>query len=173
MASSTVAFCLVAYRGKCNFLRANSPSFLMQIVVVGVLIYFTAPALLLKKKYVLFTIVSVFLIILCSFIISNNFIGPPNILPPHPDNVPPLGNRQRMVPRGGPQGHTQFYSFSSIKYFVCSGDFHGNFFICQKKEEEVIVNKNEALQTELKLLKSQINPHFYLMHSTTFMRYRQ
>jgi LytS/YehU family sensor histidine kinase len=34
------------------------------------------------------------------------------------------------------------------------------FLFAQRKEEEIVINKNEALQTELKLLKSQINPHF-------------
>ncbi|WP_159447555.1 sensor histidine kinase [Maribacter arcticus] len=34
------------------------------------------------------------------------------------------------------------------------------FMLAQRKEEEIIINKNDALQTELKLLKSQINPHF-------------
>ncbi|MGB5318396.1 sensor histidine kinase, partial [Eudoraea sp.] len=89
-----------------------------------------------------------------------NFIGPPNILPPHPDNVP-LGNRQGPVPRGGPQGPPQFFIHFlvlSISYVLAT--FMETFLFAQKKEEEVIVNKNEALQTELKLLKSQINPHF-------------
>lgn len=33
-------------------------------------------------------------------------------------------------------------------------------YLLQKKEQETILIKNEALQSELKLLKSQINPHF-------------
>lgn len=34
------------------------------------------------------------------------------------------------------------------------------FVFAENKEKEVIKSKNERLQTELKLLKSQINPHF-------------
>ncbi|MGY8913846.1 MAG: sensor histidine kinase, partial [Flavobacteriales bacterium] len=40
------------------FLQRNGPTFLLQILVVAVLIYYTAPALLFKKKYVLFVVVS-------------------------------------------------------------------------------------------------------------------
>jgi len=38
--------------------------------------------------------------------------------------------------------------------------FVETFLFIQKKDEELILNRNESLQTELKFLKSQINPHF-------------
>ncbi|WP_271784491.1 sensor histidine kinase [Aquimarina algiphila] len=46
----------------------------------------------------------------------------------------------------------------SISYVIAV--FIETFVFAQKKEQETIKNKNENLQTELKLLKSQINPHF-------------
>ncbi|GAA0720994.1 hypothetical protein GCM10009430_21770 [Aquimarina litoralis] len=45
-----------------------------------------------------------------------------------------------------------------IAYLIAT--FLETFLFAQRKEEEMIISKNENLQTELKLLKSQINPHF-------------
>lgn len=146
--------------GDLNFLQKNSLAFLMQIIMVAVLIYYTAPALLLKKKYVLFTAVSLLLLIACSYMISNNINGPRQGLPPRLDDS--FGNLSSPGRRGGPTtGPPQIlinFLVLSISYVLAT--FVETFLFAQKKEEEIIVNKNESLQTELKLLKSQINPHF-------------
>jgi LytS/YehU family sensor histidine kinase len=46
----------------------------------------------------------------------------------------------------------------AVSYVLAT--FIETFIFAQKKQEETIQNKNEMLETELKLLKSQINPHF-------------
>ncbi|MCM4170779.1 histidine kinase [Arenibacter sp. TNZ] len=134
------------------FLQRNTLPFILQIVVVAVLIYYTAPALLFKKKYVLFAIVSLILIVLCSVLVSQTLMG---ILggPPTHEVGPPPGAR----PKAPPQFLIHFLVLS-IAYVLAT--FVETFLFAQKKEEETIRNKNENLQTELKLLKSQINPHF-------------
>jgi len=134
------------------FLQRNTLPFILQIVVVSVLIYYTAPALLFKKKYVLFAIVSLTVIVLCSALASLTLMG---ILgePPTHEVGPPSGLR----PKAPPQFLIHFLVLS-IAYVLAT--FVETFLFAQKKEEETILNKNENLQTELKLLKSQINPHF-------------
>lgn len=153
-------FAWLLTEGDANFINTNSPPFLMQIVVVAILIFYTAPTLLFKKKYVLFALVSILLIGLCSFAISNNLNrpidGPPHLL----ENRPPRDFNGPDRPRR-PLAPSQFFiNFLVLSISYVLATFVETFLFAQKKEEEIIVNKNETLQTELKLLKSQINPHF-------------
>ena len=134
-----------------RFLNKNVSSFIMQIVVIAALIYLTAPALLFKKKYVLFGVVSFVILISCSFLISENLMSPEISM------RPPPGARRGGPPMAPPQILIQFLILS-IAYVLAT--FVETFLFAQKKEEETIRNKNENLQMELKFLKSQINPHF-------------
>mgnify|MGYP003674133448 CR=1 FL=1 len=153
-------FAWMLTEGDVNFLKTNSPSLFMQIVGIAVLIYYTAPALLLKKKYVLFAVVSLALIAFCAFVISNNFKGPIEGPSPFPDGLP-SGNDNGPMPGRRPMAPPQIlihFLVISVAYVLAT--FIETFLFAQKKEEEIIRNQNENLQTELKLLKSQINPHF-------------
>lgn len=153
-------FAWLLTEGDANFIKTNSSPFLMQIVVIAVLIFYTAPTLLFKKKYVLFAIVSILLIGLCSFAISNNLTGPIDGPPHLLENRPPRDFNGPDRPRR-PLAPSQFFiNFLVLSISYVLATFVETFLFAQKKEEEIIVNKNETLQTELKLLKSQINPHF-------------
>ena len=134
------------------FIRRNTPTFLLQIVVIAVLIYYTAPVLLFKKRYIPFIMISLALIVVCAAINSEPFMGMISGQPPRDGGPPP-----EMRPRVPPQFLIHFLILS-IAYVLAT--FVETFLFAQKKEEETIRNKNENLQTELKLLKSQINPHF-------------
>ena len=135
-----------------DFVIKNGPSFLMQILVIAVLIYYTAPTLLFKKKYVIFGLVSFGTIVLCSYLISNDLSFPTDTMHEIPKN-PPSG--------GPPPAPPQFLiHFLIIGMAYVLATFIETFLFAQNKEEETVRNKNENLQTELKLLKSQINPHF-------------
>ncbi|RTE55254.1 histidine kinase [Arenibacter aquaticus] len=135
-----------------QFIRKNIPTFLLQIVVIAVLIYYTAPALLFKKKYTSFIMISLVVIVTFAAINSEPFKGIITGQPPRLGGPPPA-----MRPRVPPQFLIHFLILS-IAYVLAT--FVETFLFAQKKEEETIRNKNENLQTELKLLKSQINPHF-------------
>ncbi|MDE3742397.1 sensor histidine kinase [Maribacter polysaccharolyticus] len=135
-----------------KFITDNGPSFLVQIVIIGVLIFYTAPALLFKKKYVLFIAVSLVLLLLCAGITSDLFMAPSGTPPPFLQEPPP-GRR----PATPPKFLIQFLVLA-IAYLIAT--FVETFIFAQQKEEETIRNKSENLATELKLLKSQINPHF-------------
>jgi len=134
------------------FLKRNTLPFVLQIVVVAVLIYYTAPALLFRKKYVLFVVISLTLIVFCSALVSESLMGILGGRPIHKVGPPP-----GVRPKAPPQFLIHFLILS-IAYVLAT--FVETFLFAQKKEEETIRNKNENLQTELKLLKSQINPHF-------------
>ncbi|SHJ76586.1 sensor histidine kinase [Pseudozobellia thermophila] len=135
-----------------RFLRNNLPSFVMQILVIAVLIYVTAPRLLFKKRYLVFGVVSFLLVVACSFLISEVPFSPENGMPPPQRRMPGVG-----PPLAPPKILIQFLVLS-IAYVLAT--FVETFLFAQKKEEETIRNRNENLQMELKFLKSQINPHF-------------
>ncbi len=155
------SFGLLLTNGGEAFLQKNWPAFIMQIVVVAVLIFYTAPAFLFKKKYVIFTLASLALLVFSSFLISNNIGVPLEDQPPPIDRRPPRGAGENPGPPGQNLAPPQFmihFLILGLAYVLAT--FVETFVFAQKKEEETIRNKSEQMQTELKLLKSQINPHF-------------
>ncbi len=123
----------------------------MQILLIALLIYYAAPKLLFHKKYTLFVILSLGLVLLCTFLISETLPKPPAMphgRPPRPGGRPPTAPPQFFI------------NFLVIGFAYVIATFIETFIFAQKKDEEIVKNKNETLQTELKLLKSQINPHF-------------
>ncbi|CAZ96706.1 MULTISPECIES: sensor histidine kinase [Zobellia] len=135
-----------------SFLEKNASSFIMQVLLIGTLIYYTAPRLLFRKKYIAFGVVSIVAIIVCSFAVTE-IVRLIDGVPGPPMGGPPPG-RPHMAP---PQVLIQFLVLS-VAYVLAT--FVETFLLAQKKEEETIRNKNAGLQMELKFLKSQINPHF-------------
>ncbi|TVZ27945.1 histidine kinase [Gillisia sp. Hel_I_86] len=140
------------------FFQSNVVAFCFQIVLIAGLIYYAAPALLFKKKYWFFVLISVLALGVSLYFASNFFQSPPI---PRPENLPKLQGNEieeltRRPPPGG--GFLIHLLLLSISYSIAT--FLETFIFAQKKEEEIIINKNEGLQSELKFLKSQINPHF-------------
>ncbi|WP_324027296.1 histidine kinase [Maribacter sp. BPC-D8] len=148
-----------------QFVNVNVMALICQIVVIAILIYFTIPQLLLKKKYVAFTLVSIATVVVVTLVLTNV----------EPDTV--LGLDTQMTPGPRPGRGSRFEDGIHIaanrrppsKFFInllliaiasAIATLVELFLFAQRKEEEIILNRNEALQTELKLLKSQINPHF-------------
>ncbi|MCL5244554.1 histidine kinase [Cellulophaga sp. 20_2_10] len=136
------------------FLEQNGISFLGQIIVIALLIYYTAPKFLFTKKHLQFVIISS--IALAIFILIPTLVLPPNQELPMP-RMPEMGNLNRPLPMPPSRHLTQIlllliaYILATVVEFIV---------YTKKKEEEIIRSKNENLETELKLLKSQINPHF-------------
>ncbi|WBU89023.1 sensor histidine kinase [Cellulophaga omnivescoria] len=128
-----------------------------QIVLIALLIFYTAPKFLFPKKHLQFLIISA--------IALGVFIGLMSVLLPERPipffrvpQVPDLPNFNREnLPRPPSRQFTQIlllfiaYILATVIEFIV---------YTKKKEEEIIISKNENLETELKLLKSQINPHF-------------
>ena len=144
-----------------DILIENLVSFAFQILLIAGLIYFTAPKLLFKRKFVLFAIVSIIAVVSFSFISSSLFSIPletqellnrPEFRPP-----PEFGNSPRELRRPPSKFLMQFLMLT-VSYIVAI--IVEAFIFLKAKEEETVLSNNINLQNELKLLKSQINPHF-------------
>ncbi|SNR46326.1 Histidine kinase [Maribacter sedimenticola] len=153
--------------GEFEFVRQNWFSLIFQILAIGLLIYFAIPHLLLKKKYLLFSIALMVTVIAITLILTQltqvPTLGPDMGPGPGPGPGPGMSPRGDMGPpmdvvRRPPSKF--FINLLLISIACVVATLVEIFLFAQRKEEEIIKNKNESLQTELKLLKSQINPHF-------------
>ncbi|WP_242404083.1 sensor histidine kinase [Formosa agariphila] len=130
----------------------NLSAFVAQIILIFFLIYYAAPKFLFSKKYVLFIGISI--LALGIITIAGSFFTPQSLMP-----LPrPHGGGPNILPRRPPSMFlTQglLIALAYILAIVVEVVFHN-----QKNEEALIKSQAETLNTELKLLKSQINPHF-------------
>lgn len=153
-----------------GFIPEHLVIFLFQFLLIFLVIYYFAPKVLFKKKYTRFMLLSIIAIGL-SAALANYFI------PPSRATHVPMGQQSgsqhyqqsgRQIrrfltkPPPPPPRPPSKILINSLFMALCYGfaAFVETFLFIQKKDEELILNKNESLQTELKLLKSQINPHF-------------
>ncbi len=132
-----------------RFIRANGLSFLLQAFLLFVVIYYAVPKFLLKKKYIYF------LLSILPFILLAAYIG--TILGPDPEmraSFTPVG-------KGPPLMASRSFRQLLIMSIPClSAMFIETFVFAQQKERSEILSKVELMQSELKFLKMQINPHF-------------
>lgn len=139
-----------------DILQENLVSFTIQFLLVGSLIYYTAPKLLFKRKYAQFAIISVVLVVISSLVLTYLFGSP--IETPNPINDlefrPPPPNFRRPPP----SKFLMHFLMLSVSYILAIV-IEVSLFL-KAKEEETILTERINLQNELKLLKSQINPHF-------------
>jgi two-component system, LytTR family, sensor kinase len=126
---------------------------LFQTLLIGGIIYFAVPVLLLKKRTLIFWVLIIVCVLFFSFF-SAQLLGILGFQPPHP-SPSSRGNRPPMM---GPSRFIVNFLTLCITASISTGI--EMFIYADKKERESILNKNEMLQTELKLLKFQINPHF-------------
>ena len=132
------------------FLVENYYVFIFQIILIAFLVYYAAPAFLNQKKYLQFIVISGVVLLVANLMMS--FLSISSI--PKPRHLEPIIDFPR-----NPPSRIFIQSLLLILAYILTTIIEIGILI-QKKEEEIIVSKNENLQTELKLLKSQINPHF-------------
>lgn len=151
-----------------------------QLTIVAVVIYFLSNQLFIKKRVGLFIGFATILILGLSLVTSRLAIYPtrgnlvPNFnrpfnddrdRPPHygfdrPPPNPPEADHFNHPPRG-PKPPSLFWNMILLFSTTFSiAILWESAMFAIKKEEENIQNKAQHIQTELKLLKSQINPHF-------------
>ena len=158
-----------------RFVSTNSIIYALQILLILCAIYYTVPKLLFKKKHFNFSVFSIAFICIFSYLSSNVFSSkpqrpnrPPNLIeqndrppPPHFESMHSSqeikGFEQKRNPKPIPRNVINILMLS-LSYILAT--LIETFLFVRKKEEETILIKNENLQNELKLLKSQINPHF-------------
>lgn len=143
-----------------SFLADNGMAIVFQLALIVGLVFYAAPKLLFKRKYTWFAGLSIVLIVVLAFVSSELFSSaPPRPMlrrPPPPMRGGPMLNERPAIKI--PSRFFIHLLLLSISFVLAT--FWETFLFAKKKEEETIRNKNENLQTELKLLKSQINPHF-------------
>lgn len=154
--------------GDFIFIKSNAPAFVLQVLLLFGLIYYGIPKFLLEKKYLLLFIVAITAIVGCAFLASELGPAPPFERPPMEKGPPELleGARQRL-PRGDrpvpPKGKTPsrvFIHFLILTVSCVIALLLEIFVFAQKKEQSALLVKAELMESELKFLKMQINPHF-------------
>jgi two-component system, LytTR family, sensor kinase len=137
----------------------------MAVITIGVMILvflnlvWLMPAFFFKKKYIVYILLGVVLIGLLN--VAASWINQ-NLL----DDLFPTGEelerfRRRFSRRGG-RWHTMRYVAQSMPFII---SFFGSTLFelvnfANRKEKEAIQLRSENLDTEMKFLRSQINPHF-------------
>ena len=129
--------------------------FIAQAITISALIYYLIPVFLFKKNYTFFVGLSLVLLVVLSFVAIRFPVKGIRINNmPHPHMLIGRQIHGRLPPSR---------VFITVLLLVSSYSLSiviEILLLAQKKDEEIIISKNENLQTELKLLKSQINPHF-------------
>ncbi|WP_248723443.1 sensor histidine kinase [Seonamhaeicola sp. ML3] len=137
-------------------LKENLVILFFQFFLISSLIFYASSNFLQKKKYVVFSVFSIMLLFFSAWVLSS--VYPMITVRPHHVNLPEFG--PPPPPRmKRPPSHFLLHTLILIITYTSSTIIEVfNYLI--KREKEVILAKNANLQNELKLLKSQINPHF-------------
>lgn len=133
-----------------RFLAANGAAIILQLVLLFGLIYYAVPLLLFRKKYILFFVTTIPVIITATFIASE--FGPvtPSERPPFPGPIRAPAN----IP-------SRFLIQLLMMTISCvTAILLETFIYAQQKEKSAALTKAELKESELKFLKMQINPHF-------------
>ncbi|UQD55816.1 sensor histidine kinase [Flavobacterium sp. K5-23] len=134
-----------------HFLIENWMAYFFQSLLVLSLIYILVPQILFRKKFLVFGLISIGLLVLFAFVSSQFIAGHAGPLRP-----PPM--HHNLGQRGAPSPFFINFLIITVAYILTI--FVETFSFAQTKEEALILSKSETLETELKFLKSQINPHF-------------
>lgn len=139
----------VSMSSEIHFIRANGPSFLLQSVLLFGLVLHAIPKLLFENRLLSFLLVIVVSILLTSYLAME--FGPPRVERselPRPDRAPPFVE-------------SRFFRQLLIMSITCLiAVVIETFTLAQQKQQSALLAKAELIESELKFLKMQINPHF-------------
>jgi len=131
------------------FIRDYGPSFILQALLLFGLIYYAVPRLFFQKKYFYFLLSTITFIFLFAHICT--LLGP--------DPIP--RGPSRPMGQGPPFVASRFFKQLLIMSIPSlSAVLIETFSFAQQKERSEMLSKVELMQSELKFLKMQINPHF-------------
>lgn len=146
------------------FFSGNWGIFVIQVVLI-ITVSLTFKPLLAKKNQALFILLGLGVMLVCAFFAFHFSGGIPTPKMP-PNLAPDLSQRPPPGVRGNPSPFGRIFSAPVVINFlvlcltVVLSIIIETFLFAKRKEEALILSQNETLATELKLLKSQINPHF-------------
>ena len=133
-----------------RFLVANGVAIVLQLLLLFGLIYYVVPLLLVRKKYILFFVIIIPAIALAAFIASQFGPSPPMGRPTFGNSArPPIHIPSRFLI------HLLMMTISSVTAILLE-----TFIYAQRNEKTAALIKAELKESELRLLKMQINPHF-------------
>lgn len=129
-----------------RFIQRNIGAILIQVILIFAVSYVLVEKFLFQKKYVIFILISIILIVGLAFISSHFLMMEPPKAPLRPDGPkPPSPLLVHIV---------QILMAYIISTFLMI------FIESQKKEAQLEMQKTALIESELKFLKMQINPHF-------------
>lgn len=139
-------------RSRGNAIIESISLYTYQIFSILLAANFLAPKYLFEKKYVTFIFSSVFIALLGTVLIL--------ILLPIPGHPIPVEERMFHPPRRMPKQSPGLIYFLLLSFSIIIATVIEIVFFVFEKEKQQIISLSEHTETELKLLKSQINPHF-------------
>ena len=140
-----------------RFIRRELPSLIGFIIVIYINVLYLLPKFLLQKKHLLFVLAALVLLITTVLIMHHDIFPWSNWFLSRPTEVEESAVRELRGSSGGAKWMREFVRL--IIAFLGSTLFEIIRF-ANKKEQEAIRADKEKLETELKFLKSQVNPHF-------------
>ena len=140
---------LISSVNEIRFVMTNGSLFILQGMLIFWIIYIAVPKFLFNKKYVYFILATLPIVVMCAFV-SAEFAPKPDL------RRPPF---QGMGRGHGPPSkyfvHLLVLFISSVSAVLLE-----TFILVQQKEKGMALAKAELMESELKFLKMQINPHF-------------
>ncbi len=149
-----ILFFIEGWDDPIRFLYRGLPVILSLLTLIAINLLYLLPELYFKKKIAQYFLTSLFLFIGIIWLLNNDLLIFSELAEKY--NIPERLSQQKRIAQGG----------TWLRYFIpLIISFVGSTLIelthfANKKEKEAISIEKEKLDTEMKFLKSQINPHF-------------
>ncbi len=143
------------YENLERFIRRELPSLIGFIIIIHVNVRYLLPKFFLQKKHFLYVLAAIFLLVGTVLFMYHEIFPWSDWFHPH-SHV----EKAPSISRGPPRGARWMRAFTPLIIAFLGSTLVEIIRFANKKEQEAIHSAKEKLETELKFLKSQVNPHF-------------